>query len=62
MKKVTISADQFDLSKEVVANLSDEQLQAIEGGVGAQDDPSSCKHTSGSGSSCRTAGTEEAGQ
>ena len=58
MKKVTIAADQFDLSKEVVANLSDEQLQAIEGGQGIQDDPSSCKHTSGS--SCRTAGTEEA--
>ena len=38
MKKVTFSADQLDLSKETVANLSPEQLQEIEGGIAAQDD------------------------
>ena len=32
MKKVTL-ADQLDLTKEIVASLSEEQLQEIEGGV-----------------------------
>lgn len=36
MKKVTL-ADQLDLSKEIVANLSPEQLQEIEGGAAAAD-------------------------
>lgn len=34
MKKVTL-ADQLELSKEIVANLTDEQLQEIEGGAAA---------------------------
>ena len=42
MKKVTL-ADQLDLSKEIVANLSPEQLQEIEGGAGeAAQDEFSC--------------------
>jgi|GEM_PF-6146711 len=45
MKKVTL-ADQLALSKEIVANLSEEQLQEIEGGAGAD---GSC---SGGGNSC----------
>ncbi len=52
MKKV-ILADQLDLSKEVIANLSDEQLQEIEGGVGAADE-FSCFNTS-----CKTKAAEE---
>ena len=34
MKKVQF-ADKLDLSKEIIANLSEEQLQAIEGGAAA---------------------------
>lgn len=34
MKKV-IFTDQLDLSKEIIANLTEEQLQQVEGGVGA---------------------------
>jgi len=45
MKKVTL-ADQLALSKEIVANLTEEQLQEIEGGAGAD---GSC---SGDGQSC----------
>lgn len=45
MKKVTL-ADQLALSKEIVANLTEEQLQEIEGGIGAD---GSC---TGNGNSC----------
>jgi hypothetical protein len=34
MKKVVFT-DQLDLSKEIIANLTEEQLKEIEGGVGA---------------------------
>ena len=34
MKKVTL-ADQLDLAKEIIAGLSEEQLQEIEGGAAA---------------------------
>jgi bacteriocin-like protein len=34
MKKVNL-VDQLDISKEIIANLSDEQLQEIEGGAAA---------------------------
>ena len=34
MKKVFFN-DQLDLSKEIIANLTEEQLKEIEGGVGA---------------------------
>lgn len=46
MKKVLFT-DQLDLSKDIVANLTEEQLQQIEGGAGADAD-TSC--TSGNGS------------
>lgn len=45
MKKV-IFTDQLDLSKEVIADLTEEQLKEIEGGAGAD---GSC---SGGGNSC----------
>lgn len=44
MKKVVFT-NQLDLGKEIIANLTEEQLQEIEGGVGAD---GSC--TSGNGS------------
>lgn len=47
MKKVVI-ADQLDLGKEIVANLTEEQLQEIEGGVAAAD-ATSCWSTSCNG-------------
>ncbi len=47
MKKVII-ADQLDLGKEIVANLTEEQLQEIEGGAAAGD-ATSCWSTSCNG-------------
>ena len=44
MKKINIP-DQLDLSKEIIANLSEEQLQQIEGGAAAAPN-SSCFWTS----------------
>jgi bacteriocin-like protein len=44
MKKVTL-ADQLALSKEIVANLTEEQLQEIEGGAAAAAD--SCTNVGG---------------
>jgi bacteriocin-like protein len=46
MKKV-VFADQLGLSQEIISKLTEEQLQEIEGGVGADSD-GSC--TSGNGS------------
>jgi bacteriocin-like protein len=41
MKKVQF-ADQLDLSKEIIANLSEEQLQEIEGGAAVAEQQQSC--------------------
>lgn len=45
MKKTTIP-DQLDLSREVIASLSEEQLQEIEGGSGLPPNNMSCFYCS----------------
>jgi len=45
MKKITVP-DQLDLSKEIIASLSDEQLQEIEGGSGPPPNNMSCFYCS----------------
>jgi len=45
MKKVTIP-DHLDLSKEIIASLTDEQLQEIEGGSGQPPMNGSCWYCS----------------
>jgi bacteriocin-like protein len=60
MKKL-VFATALDLGKEIIANLSDEQLQQIEGGIGVSDSgtPSCTGQTSGT--SCSKEATVEAG-
>jgi hypothetical protein len=48
MKKL-IFASQLDLGKEIIANLSDEQLREIEGG---NDSGGSCQNQTSGGPSC----------
>lgn len=49
MKKITFP-DMLDLSKETIANLSEEQLQEIEGGSGLPTNNMSCFYCSCIGS------------
>ena len=56
MKKVT-TADQLDLNKEIIANLTEEQLQEIEGGVAAAA-ATSCWSTSCNGHAAEAAEAE----
>jgi len=55
MRKITVP-DQLDLSKETIANLSEEQLHEIEGGAAAVEQTSCWVHT------CNTATATSTGQ
>jgi len=52
MKKITIS-ESIDFAKEIISNLTDEQLREVEGGEAANDTISCIIHT------CNTVPTDE---